>query len=254
MDSHISKPIDPDAMFETMRQFYRPALRASVSGPTALTGGKPPLTAIDGVDVEGALRRLAGNTKLYWSLLARFVNDQEGCAHEIGAAMERGDPALAEMIAHKLNGIAGNLGVETVHAAAAELEKRLREKDTPDALSEAHARLDVRLAAAVGAIRAALPHEDSAPPGGGVPVHPAGLRRADLQRLARLIEESDSEAVEMFASIRDALQASVGSVATNTIGASLSSYDFAAALLQWKAMERSLGAGGKGGGDDDAGK
>ncbi|MGO9308264.1 MAG: response regulator, partial [Spirochaetia bacterium] len=65
MNSHISKPIDPDAMFETMRQFYRPAGPAPETEQMAPPrDGEVLFPSMEGVDVAAGLRRLAGNRRL----------------------------------------------------------------------------------------------------------------------------------------------------------------------------------------------
>ena len=66
-------------------------------------------------------------------------------------------------LAHKLNGISGNLGVDVVHTAAAELEKQLRKKDSAEKIEETRTRLDAALRAAVDAIRSMLQHAEAVP-------------------------------------------------------------------------------------------
>ena len=239
MNSHISKPIDPDAMFETMRQFYVPTHRTGTRGPTTQSdGGAPALPPIEGVDVTAALRRLAGNVRLYRSLLQRFVKEQESCAGDIGESLRRGDAGTAEMLAHKLNGIAGNLGVETVHLAAAELEKSLRGHESPSVLHEALGKLEGALRAAMAAIRRVL-ENGSSPVTGERPAAPP-LQQADMDKLLRLVEQSDNEALDVFESLRLSLKARTGAAATDEIADSLSAYDFAAALKQLKSIRDGL--------------
>jgi len=230
MDSHISKPIDPDAMFETMGQFYRPTESARAKKEVVIPGeAKAPFPAIQGVDVTTALKRLAGNSRLYRSLLQRFVEGQENCALEIGRALEKRDTDLALTLAHKLNGISGNLGVNVVQTGAAELEKQLREKDSSENIMQTHLRLDAALRSAVGAIRSMLQHRDAVPGEKGTG-RDVGDLRAPLEKLSRLIAENDSEALEVFESLRTAWEGLAGREETNVLADLLSAYDFAAAI------------------------
>jgi CheY-like chemotaxis protein len=252
MDGHITKPIDPEAMFETIKRFYRPAGTAPEAGTTAPPGsGEAPFPPIEGVDVAAALKRLAGNRRLYRDLLQRFAEGQEGIAREIEAAMEQGDADQALMLTHKLNGIAGNLGVDTVHTAAAELEKRLRDKDSRDAIREVHARLLAALSAAVLAIRSMERQEATVRDGSLPDGHPQDVNVA-LPKLSRLIEESDSEALEVFESLRATWERIAGREETKILADLLSSYDFAAALPHVKSFQLRLRAS-PGGGEADVG-
>ena len=252
MNSHISKPIDPDAMFETMRQFYRPTASARTTEQIApLRDGEASFPSIEGVDVIAGLRRLAGNRRLYRSLLQRFVDGQESCARDIGKALEKGDAGLAEMRAHTLNGISGNLGVEIVQTAAAELEKQLREKDPAEKIEETRTRLDAALRAAVDAIRSMLQHVE-APRDGDVPAPPPADPDAALGKLSRLIEENDSEALEVFESLRTTWESIAGREETKTLADLLSAYDFAAALPYVKRLREKIRVS-RGGGEDDGG-
>jgi two-component system sensor histidine kinase/response regulator len=252
MDDHISKPIDPDAMFETMRRFYRPAGSARTTEQIAPPrDGEASFPSIEGMDVTAGLRRVAGNRRLYRSLLQRFVDGQESCARDIVKALEQGDVGLAEMRAHTLNGIAGTLGVGAVQTTAAELEKQLREKDSAEKIEETRIRLDAVLRATVDAIRSMLRHVEASRDG-DVPGPPLGDPNAALGRLSRLIEENDSEALEVFESMRTTWESIAGREETKTLADLLFAYDFASALPHVKRLQQAMRAS-RGGGEADGG-
>ncbi|MGA2642729.1 MAG: Hpt domain-containing protein, partial [Spirochaetia bacterium] len=240
MDDHISKPIDPDAMFETMRRFYRPAGSARTTEQIAPPrDGEASFPSIEGVDVTAALRRVAGNRRLYRSLLQRFVEGQESYARDIGKALEEGEVDRAMMLAHKLNGISGNLGVDVVQSTAAELEKLLREKDSAEKIEETRIRLDAALRAAVDAIRPTLQHAEDVRER-DAPGRPPPDPNAALGRLSRLVEENDSEALEVFESLRGTWESIAGHEETKTLADLLSAYDFTAALPHVKALQQKM--------------
>jgi two-component system sensor histidine kinase/response regulator len=252
MNSHISKPIDPDAMFETMLRFYRPTESTPATQRIAPPGeGEAPFPSLEGVDVAAGLKRLAGNRRLYRDLLLRFVDGQESCARDIGEALEKGDESHAEMLAHTLNGIASTLGVGAVHEAAAELEKKLREKAPAETLEETRSRLDAALRAAVDAIRSMARREETSL-AADVPAAPPMDPNPALGKLSRLIECNDSEALDVFESLRTALEAIAGHEETTALGKLLSAYDFAAALPYLRRLRRRL-RGHRGGGESNAG-
>ena len=119
------------------------------------------------IEVVDGLKRVAGNKKLYRSLLAQFGEKQAGSATEISAALDNGDRELAERIAHTVKGVAGNIGVTKIQRVAAELEKAIRENDgqTPVLLSE----FDILLRNQVRAIFAGL--NATQPTAGAVPAN-----------------------------------------------------------------------------------
>ena len=93
MNDHISKPIDPDALFSTLARWTRRTARASVSGtpvtPATASGEvvkDATLAAIAGIDVESGLRRVAGNRKLYFELLRKFSSGNRRRPRRFAAA------------------------------------------------------------------------------------------------------------------------------------------------------------------------
>src|SRR5262249_6757802 len=104
MNDHVSKPIDPDALFSTLLKWAKPRPKPA-SEPvgaspsqmvSAQTGGESVLPQIAGVNVADGLKRVAGNRNLYVKLLSQFVSQQAGAATQIAAALDAGDRKLAE--------------------------------------------------------------------------------------------------------------------------------------------------------------
>ena len=103
MNAHITKPIDPDAMFRAMSGY----LRQSAAGAQLIaqrSKGAVGQVAIPGVDVTGALYRLTGNARLYLQLLRKFMENQAGTAAALESALGSGDRSLAERLAHTTKG------------------------------------------------------------------------------------------------------------------------------------------------------
>jgi two-component system sensor histidine kinase/response regulator len=70
---------------------------------------------VAGLDVVDGLRRVAGNVKLYRSLLSQFVEQQADAVSKISASVEQQDFALTERLMHTLKGVSGNLGAKTIN-------------------------------------------------------------------------------------------------------------------------------------------
>jgi two-component system sensor histidine kinase/response regulator len=105
MHAHITKPIDPELLYRTLMQFYRPD-RAVAASAITVDRSPPPDALFDvaGLDVVDGLRRVTGNVKLYRSLLRQFVEQQADAVSKISASVEQRDFALAEQLMHTLKG------------------------------------------------------------------------------------------------------------------------------------------------------
>ena len=228
MDSHVTKPIDPDVLFETLSRFYSSERRGTM--PAASRGPETaPVPPIEGVDVAAGLRRVAGNRRLYQSLLQRFIDAQGGCARDISDSLARGDAEVAERLAHTLRGTSGTLGMDTVQNAAADLEELFRSHAPPQEIERSRMFLDEVLGSTVTAVRAAL-RPGGAWGRGESTVAPARDAKAGLQRLGRLIEANDTEARELFRSLEEELRKVADPREVEALGSVIYGYDFTAAL------------------------
>jgi two-component system sensor histidine kinase/response regulator len=146
MDDHVAKPIDPNVLYETLARHYRPirarapkaecAWQAEARVPAAAAVTLPAasvvtsaavdgLEHVDGLDVAGALSRVAGNRALYVKLLRTFIGDMGGTPARVRAMIDAGDSAGARSSVHAVRGAAANLGAVALAAAAATLERGL---------------------------------------------------------------------------------------------------------------------------------
>ena len=133
IDGLVPKPIDWEVLAAALE---RHGLHAGGDwGGKAGRGAKPPppppsspspAVTLPGIDMTLAMRRTAGQSELFWSLLADFVVDCAGEAERIERAMGAGDLAVARRFAHSLRGAAGNLGAARLAAAAGAVETAIR--------------------------------------------------------------------------------------------------------------------------------
>jgi two-component system sensor histidine kinase/response regulator len=181
MNDFLSKPIDPARLRDILQSWIKPGLARAAIPPSLPEGGRPALEAdaaielpsIEGLDTAAGLGRVLGKRPLYLSLLGQFVAGHRGDGRAIADALETGDTEQARSLAHRLRGVAANLGALEVQAAAGVLEQRLGQKSPlvdgqgllaalSDSLSRLSAALDgVLPAAQVAADQApALPAPD----------------------------------------------------------------------------------------------
>jgi signal transduction histidine kinase/CheY-like chemotaxis protein/CHASE3 domain sensor protein len=215
MNDHVAKPIDPAILFDTVARFYEPVRRASEQvpgstpasayGAAAVPDGLP---AVNGLDTANGLTRVGGNRQLYLKLLRQFVEQQGPAVEQITRALEAGDRALAERLAHTLKGVAGSIGASPVQSSAGVLEKLIRDRAGADELAAATKQVNTDLAPLVKALRSALQPAAVASPASEVvtaSVNPAESRQAATQ-LRALLSESDPGASDFIAANRAALR------------------------------------------------
>jgi CheY-like chemotaxis protein len=214
MNDHISKPIDPDNLFETVGWFYKPANPTGIPAPVAAKTIEAPapkadeLLVIAGLDTNDGLTRVAGNRKLYLKLLRQFVEQQGPAVGEITAALAAGDVALAERLAHTLKGVAGNIGAKSVQSAAGALEKHIRAKAAAGEVDSVKQEVAAALAPLVAQMRSAL---NSAPPETPPQTQVVSVASPEQSReaaaaLIKLLSECDPGAADFIEVNRAALQ------------------------------------------------
>ncbi len=202
MNDHIAKPIDPNALFETVGRYHRPPpgeLPSSERPSSKSASGELP--SIAGLDASTGLARVGGNEKLYRKLLGQFVDGQGSAVAEISSALKAGDEALAERLAHTLKGVAGNLGAGDVQAAAAALENAIRGRSKAGVIDAAKQQVRVALEPLILLLRSAV--ESTAPPPREAPAETLGAGPVDAARcretaarLAALLADNDPGAAD----------------------------------------------------------
>jgi two-component system, sensor histidine kinase and response regulator len=196
------------------------------------------LPVVDGLNTTEGLQRVAGNAKLYLKLLRQFAADEHDAAQRIRQLLLTGDRATAERVAHTIKGVAGNLGVHNVHAAAADLERASREGAATDTLCD---RLASALAPLVAAVRTGTPEPSAAPPAGQLSADPVVISTA-VTRMGRCLAEFDPAAAEYLESDHSTFSALFDAATLAQFEQHIGSYAFADAkvLLADAALARGI--------------
>jgi two-component system sensor histidine kinase/response regulator len=210
MIDHVSKPIDPAVLFETVDRHYKPPSKAHLEKTSERDARAIDdcLPSIAGLDTTDGLSRVAGNRKLYLNLLRQFSEQQRPVVKEIGAALGRGDFSLAERLAHTLKGVAGNIGAKTVQSAASTLEKLIRHRASPAELESAMQSVSAALDPLVAQIESALnaTASDFGVQGPTEPTTDPAQSREAAAQLAQMLTESDPMAADFIVANRATLR------------------------------------------------
>jgi two-component system sensor histidine kinase/response regulator len=198
MADHVSKPIDPEALYGTVARHTRPHAGARAPAPLD-TGGLP---VVEGLDARAGLARVAGNRALYLKVLRQFAEEEAGAPAAIRAALAAGDGVLAERLAHTLKGVSGNVGAVAVHGAAGPLERLLHGRAPAAEVEAALPPVEAALRALVAGLKAALP-----PEGHGEEAAPDPARgRAAAAELGKLLGAFDPSAADFLEANRPHLR------------------------------------------------
>jgi HPt (histidine-containing phosphotransfer) domain-containing protein len=233
MNDHISKPIDPDALFTTLMRWTK-SQGLSAEKPEGISVNASDgviLPEIEGVAVADGLKRLAGNRKLYRELLEQFAATQIGAGAEILSAITNRDRKRAELIAHTVKGVAGNIGLVRIFTAAAKLEQAICDADAnlPTMLEEFNQLLERQALAIQGAMHKTA--RDRKEEDGNREIDKLAASAA-VGHLRALLKASDGGAAEAFLSLRTALGGKCRSPLLSALDAAIHEFDFDDALLK----------------------
>jgi signal transduction histidine kinase/CheY-like chemotaxis protein len=140
MNDHIPKPIDPKTVFDTLSKWI-PSKHRRLPPPSAAVPEKVDKAAtgvdlpdqVPGIDIAAGVARVAGNKTIYRDLLMQFYAKYSHIYEEIRLAVSESRLDAAANLAHTVKGISGNMGANTLHRAAGELEKTLTQNLREDA-------------------------------------------------------------------------------------------------------------------------
>ena len=133
MNEHLTKPIDPLKLYETLASFYKhgEADTAVLNGPNTpdALANETVLPAVDGLDTADGLARAAGKADLFLKLLNKFsTTNKETPKLLVKLQRERDWDGLSRQL-HSLGGVASNVGLNKWGARALSLSKTVRDKD-----------------------------------------------------------------------------------------------------------------------------
>ena len=235
MNDHVTKPIDPDALFAALARWVKtgPATPSLEAAKAPALVREVEILDIPGVDAAGGLKRVAGNSRLYRSLLEQFVGKQADVASQITEALGQGNREVAERLAHTVKGVAGNLGIGNVHAAAEEVERGIKHGDV--SIPSLVTKLGSAVAQSVDGIRRALDVPAAAKATGAPNLESAA---AAVARLRELIAASDGDAADAVEAVAEALGGAKGTERLPALRAAINEFDFDRAAAELDEIAR----------------
>ncbi len=153
MNAHLTKPLEPMALFSTINAWLPSSSnkKESAPKPTTVSQRKKKLPhTLEGFNLASGLATVGGNEALYISLLIKFADRYATINEDIATCMQKNEFDEAIRHAHTVRGIAANLGAASLASAAEALEKAF--VHSPNMVTPHLRTLVVRLSEAVDSI------------------------------------------------------------------------------------------------------
>ncbi|MEH6811399.1 MAG: response regulator, partial [Motiliproteus sp.] len=130
MNDHISKPVDPKRMADTLARWLSAQCQAEVSDVANRAEPECLLpTSIASIDVQAGLDRLGGQADVYLRVLDNFYREHQHSVATLRASLATGDRVQAKLIAHDMKGLAPVIGAPELQASAVMLNQALYQND-----------------------------------------------------------------------------------------------------------------------------
>ncbi|WP_159441244.1 PAS domain-containing hybrid sensor histidine kinase/response regulator [Desulfopila aestuarii] len=129
MNDHITKPINPEALYQTLIQWIpkrQPTPDDSQEHPMSTKTGNPPLPHLPGIDQTATLKALNNKTDLFLKILHDFRRDYSSLPATLRDLASAGNWHEIQIKAHTVKGVAGYIGSASLQKTAAALEDGLR--------------------------------------------------------------------------------------------------------------------------------
>ena len=167
MNDHVAKPVNPDALYETLLRWL--PVSAGRSGPPGVRpvpeavvplpfGIEARLAAIGDLDVSLGMELFGGVVEFYLRVLGRFVNTYTGGMAELDDALASGDAIGMAAAAHSLRGASASIGATRVDELAGALEALGRRAASAEEMASAAIAVQRALADIIRRIQPVLDH------------------------------------------------------------------------------------------------
>ena len=162
MNAVVSKPLNPDALLDTMTQALSPAGVSSLTTATTAEPEEPaPVdekkvpTLAPVFDPEAIARLVGDRAKSQIKFLARFLETSADDVTDLKTAWMKQDYVTTGSVAHRLKSSSGSIGAQRLSALSYAIE-RAAEQDKLSELPGLVAALDGHYSDAIAAIESAL--------------------------------------------------------------------------------------------------
>lgn len=202
MNEHISKPINPKLLYQTLVDFIGSddidSASAAIISTAQAEASSNAFPLIDGLDVTDGLARSGQKVALYTKILLSFATKYNAIEQDIEALIEKKDNEGLSQLMHAIAGVGGNVGATDIGKRTKSLSYSLKDTtdfDTDMLYSEARdvGQLISQLCSNINAKLQNKPTESSALQ----PISAQALRTL-IEQTKERVNDSDPSAVDLL--------------------------------------------------------
>lgn len=230
MNDYVSKPIDPDYLFATIKKWVKTDKIKQVTHeePIIVTEVELP-ASIPGIDIESGIKRLGGNRKLYRKLLYDFYENYSDSTKEIKKALEDNEIETALRLAHTLKGVGGNISLSDIQNASTELETAVLQK-AEDKYPQLLSKLDFALQSFTDTMKKLIESEttevENTTVSSNFVISDITIIKPILQELFKLVCEDNIDSQKSFEELQKVLGNSMFKEEMKIISDGIDEFDF----------------------------
>ncbi len=223
MEDHISKPIEPEKFYEKLAGYYRS--NQFKKRKMTLNYSDITLPQIIGLDIHEGLKRTGGNQKLYRQMLQRFSQDYSEYIVVFSDYIKHQEWKKAENLAHTLKGLVGTLGMKNVSTFASHLETACKHHQQKIAL-DTLVQIIPTLSPILMSLKNFFAHENQVITESTIKTKETDRMPDCLPKLLKLLDEGDSDAVDLWEKHHNAFISHFSSQTVEKITLSLQNFEF----------------------------
>ena len=231
MNDHVSKPIDPDALFDVLVKWVKPSKKAV--RPAELQPKVNKIISLpdrlEGIQIENGLKRVVGNRELFAELLIDFRISHLNFMETLQKELQESNNETSLRHVHTTKGLAGQIGAETLQEKAELLESAIQ-AGVEDLVSKAMTNFGSELKTVLDSIASFDPSV------GGHEAETSKLSFEDMEsvnqltdKLALLLKDGDLESIQVAKSMSKILSGSECDANIRALTGKLERFDFVGA-------------------------
>lgn len=135
MDDHVSKPIRPKTLLETLVKWIKPDAHRKIPSQT-IQSKKKRYDGLDclpdhlaGVDLAKGINQVGGNRGFFQKILLEFADNHSNAHDNLVNEIRLGNHEQATILAHSLTGLAKTLGADTLSRISGTIEEALKQSN-----------------------------------------------------------------------------------------------------------------------------
>lgn len=232
MQDYVSKPIDPKVLFDAIERWINPmyiVIREEITAEKKETSDWDMLQSMmPSFEIDVARNRISNNYELYKKLLTKFVSSNKDTADELEGYLIANDRTNAEMVAHTIKGVAGNIGATELFEKSKELEFKSKDMSVnlyQVANSYAFESFRSELVRVIFEIENSNITDSKTQAG-----NTSNISKDDLidklDKLVELLDDFDTDSEDLFEEIKGSIEALGYKEQCNNIQGYISDYEF----------------------------